>query len=206
MNNNDLTDGLDEIEAGPTPARGPQRTSRSVHEPRSFSRGGATALGRDGSQLRRTRKSGIDQFHIDTTIVPKGWTYQWNVVTVTGNPDVVHSMNMEMAANGWKPVPADRHPGIFMPIGAKGERLEERPEILTAEAKWEDEQNAKNLVRDRNESLKLTKVSSDLPSGYAPLQGSQRRMLRTGGDNVRMSIDPSLDQDVPRPTYQPPED
>lgn len=168
---------------------------------------GVTAVGRDGQQLSRTRKGGIDQYSFDPSIVPPGWEYQWNAVSVVGNSEIVRSTALQMQANGWTPVPAERHDGIFMPKGSRGEiviggcRLEERPSILCEEARAEDKANAFQLMSDRNESLKLAGVNRNLPQGFDPLTGGQRRVLRTGGDNVRMSIDASLSGEVPKPSH-----
>jgi hypothetical protein len=170
-------------------------------------RTGIVAIGRRGETLTRTRKGGVDQYHIELNIVPEGWEYQWNTVSVIGNMDIVRSSALQMQANGWTPVQAERHDGVFMPTGYKGEvvvgglRLEERPKILCDEARAEDLQNARQLVSDRNDALKVAAVNRNLPPGFDPLSSNQRRVLRTGGDNVRMSIDASLSGDVPKPSH-----
>jgi hypothetical protein len=170
-------------------------------------RTGVTAVGRNNETLSRTRKGGIDQYHFDPAIVPEGWEYQWNSVSVLGNGDVVRSQMMQMQANGWAPVQAERHDGVFMPKGYKGEiviggcRLEERPSILCEEARLEDRANAAQLLSDRNESLKVAGVNKNLPAGFDPLRGAQRRVLGQGGDNIRMSIDASLDHMIPKPGH-----
>ncbi len=201
---------LDDVEAAAPPQRQVRTDNREhAHEPRTGARGGAIARGRDGKVLTRTRRSTGDKFHVDPRQIPDGWDYQWNTVSVLGSTQEARSVSLQMQANGWTPVPAERHPGVWTPVGYTGEivvdgnRLEERPKILSEEARYEDIMAARQLISDRNESLKLTGVNKSLPSGMAPLKGAQRRVL--GGDNVRMSIDASLDADIPRPSYQPPE-
>lgn len=170
-------------------------------------RTGVVAVGRKGQTVTRTRKGGIDQYHIDPSIVPDGWEYQWNAVSVIGNTDIVRSSVLQMESNGWEPVPAERHDGVFLAKGKKGEivvgglRLEERPKILCDEARAEDLRNARQLISDRNESLKVAAVNRNLPPGFDPLSGNQRRVLRTGGDNIRLSIDTSLSGEVPKPSH-----
>ena len=178
------------------------RTREATREP---TRG--TILGRDGEVLSRTRSGTADPFDIPADLIPPGWDYQWNVVTVTGNSDVCLDQGMGMYENGWRAVPAERHPGRFVARGTKGEiirggqRLEERPMQLTVDAKAEDVRNARQLLSDRNESLKLSGVPKAMPDVFE--MNSRRR--GTGGQ-IRMSIDPALDIEAPSHTLAGPGD
>lgn len=202
VNVSDLSEGLlDDVEAAPAPQRQVRADNREpAHEPRAGARGGAVARGRDGRILTRTRRSTGDRFQVDPSIIPDGWDYQWNTISVLGSTQEARSVSLQMQANGWTPVPADRHDGQWTPVGYKGEiivdgnRLEERPKILSQEARREDIQKAKQLIQERNEALKLA-GAKDLPSGMVP----------TRRNNVRMSMDASLDADIPRPSYETPE-
>lgn len=179
------------------------RTRHTATRQPARSSGRVEAEGRGGEMLTRKRPGGgsSDPFHIPPEIVPRGWTYQWNTVSVLGNGDVVLSQSLQMQENGWRPVPAERHAGRYMPEGHKGAiirdglRLEERPAALTEEARQEDIDNARRLISDRNESLKLTGVKKSLGEGIE----MGRRYRGTGGD-VRMSIDPALD--IPAPSHE----
>ena len=150
--------------------------------------GKVEVLSRSGEVLSRTRLQNVDPFEVPRSMIPEGWDYQWNPVTVTGNGEVVRDMQMTMYANGWRPVPAERHAGTLIEVGAKGniirggQMLEERPSALSDEARAEDLRAAKQLISDRNESLKLTKVSKEMPDGFD-----------AKGGGVRMEIDKSLD-------------
>ncbi len=183
------------------PAREAVREEVRDAQPRPARPGTVTAVGRDGELLSRTRGEGEDPF--DEFKPPPGWSYQWNPVHVLGSPDIVRDIESRNRRQGWRPVPADRYPAS----GFKGDivrgnvRLEERPMALTADARAEEVALARQLISDRNDSLKLGSVNRSLPEGLAPLQGNQRRVLRTGGDNVRMSIDASLDGEIPRPSH-----
>lgn len=174
-------------------------------------RNGVVAYGRGGEVLTRSQKSSTDPFAFDHSIVPEGWDYQWNTVSVVGSKDACREEMHTMYSNGWRPVPADRHDGVFLPPGTKGEivikgmRLEERPLILSKEAREEELMKAARQMSDRNESFKMAGVNRSLPSGFNPLTGSQQRVLRTGGDNVRISMDASLDAMIPRPKHETPE-
>lgn len=181
--------------------RAPVR-QQAVTPGRSAARDGVY-LGRNGEQLTRTRVGGIDPFHVDPAIVPKGWSYQWNVVSVVNNQDVTRSISNRMYMNGWRPVPAERHDGLFMPIGHKGEiivdgqRLEERPLGMTNDALEEDRKVAMQLMRDRDQSLMGGKANlrNTMPDGFA----MDKKYRGTGGD-LRMSIDQALD--VPSAAYE----
>ena len=165
-------------------------------------RGPVEVRGRNGEVLSRTHKQTGDQFHIPESMIPDGWDYQWIAVTVTGNTDVVRSMNMSMHANGWRPVPAERHAGVLVEIDAKGgtiirdgQMLVERPKALSIEARAEELGAAHKLISDRNEALKLTGVKNSMAPGFE-MGGKYRG---TGGD-VRISVDQALD--APRPSYK----
>lgn len=181
------------------PVRSQPRQADTRQPPRDMPRTGrASVIGRDGEVLTRKRVNGTDPFNIRPEIVPKDWTYQWNVVSVTGNTDIVLDQANGMYETGWRPVPADRHPGEFVARGTRGDivrgglRLEERPVELTREARKEEVLLAKQLITDRNDSLKLTGVGKSLGEGME-MGGKYRG---TGG-SVRMSIDPALDVDAP---------
>ena len=159
--------------------------------------------GRNGEVLRRTRvgSGAIDPFHIPEDIVPEGWEYQWNVVTVVNSPDLVRDQSLQMWENGWRPVPAERHPGRWADKNYKGAiergglRLEERPTELCEQARNEEVGNARRLISDRNEQLELTSLKNKMPDGF----DTSRRYRGAGGD-VRMSIDKGLD--IPRHEHQ----
>jgi hypothetical protein len=168
----------------------PARQTREMA--RSPSRqGAATVEGRDGEMLTRMRvNTGGDPFELPEKEIPTGWSYQWNPVTVLN--EEMTAIQVRNHANGWRPVPADRHPGRwFKPeykgaIIVEGLRLEERPMALTKEAQVEDNLAARKLMRDQTDALKLT---TKLPEGF-----SDARKYRGTGLNgrVAMAIDANL--------------
>ena len=203
----------DEAESAPAPQRGrPRGGGRSAsREPnRDPSRGGVVvAKGRDGEVLSRKRSGVGDIFDIPKELIEPGWTMQWNAITVVGNAEVLMDQTMMMAENGWRPVPADRpgFAGRFVPVGSKGaiirggQRLEERPESLTIDARREETNKARQQISDRNESLKLAGVTK----GTAFAMGDK---YRGSGGNVKMNIDPGVYADesgniveAPRPQH-----
>ena len=131
------------------------------------------------------------------TEVPRGWSYQWNPVTVLNQhvSELIVQGDLQMHENGWRPVPASRHPGRWTPHGFEGHivvdglRLEERPASLTEEAQEEDTLRAKAQVRDRTDALRMTQKS---------LPGSQVARQRGHAGGMKMDIDPALD--IPHPS------
>lgn len=148
--------------------------------------------GRNGEVLTRRRTQIGDPYHVPGNDIPDGWSYQWNPVTIH-NQEVIEQQNMHYA-NGWRPVPADRHPGRWTKPGSTGDilvgglRLEERPEQLTEEALIEEEHKARRQVRDQSDILKLSKK---MPEGFNMANSAQQQRMRAGGINI--SIDRSLE-------------
>lgn len=122
-----------------------------ARETKALARG--EAIGRDGKVIRRV-KVGDDKFAVPPEIIEQmrmdGWVYQWNVVSTLGKEDPVAQATLTRA--GWTPVPAERHPGLFLPAGSTGAividglRLDERPLALEEEAQRESKQEAWNAV------------------------------------------------------------
>lgn len=192
-----------DVHAGAVPQRAAvRRNARQTREPtRDPVRQDGAVLGRDGEVLSRKRTATGDIFDIPKDLIETGWEFQWCAVTVTGNSEILMDQNLMMAENGWRPVPAERFPGRFMPPNHKGsilrggQMLMERPKQLCEQARAEDVRAAKQLVSDRNESLKLTSVKKGMADGFE----MGRRYRGTGGD-IKMSIDPALD--IPAPQHQ----
>lgn len=89
---------------------------------------------------------------------PHGWTYEWKVRTVMNEEQ--HSYQVELARNGWEPVPLNRHPEL-MPKGWKGETIEveglvlmERPAVLTQEDRAVEARNAREAVLTKEQQLR----------------------------------------------------
>jgi len=191
--------------------RGRGRPRKQVNDPvresvRNTS-GNVVVQGRDGEVLTRSRKEGIDPFDVPLSFIPRGWSYQWNAISSYGNKEIFQAQNIEFYQNGWRPVPASRHDGFFMPRGetgpvvVRGQMLMERPQELTDEARAEAEHRARQQMRDRDEALMGGKAlaRSSMRGGFE-MGGKYRG---TGGD-VRVTVDPALD--IERPSYQAPED
>lgn len=161
--------------------------------------GRVSVEGRDGEMLAR-RHSGLgdkDIFDIPQNIIPPGWDYQWNVYTVAGMPS--DKDRLGMIENGWRPVPAERHAGLFMPADYKGPIirdgliLDERPLALSEEARRDDNRRAVAQVSDKNRELGL---KDKLPRGFS----DSRERYKGAGTQIKTQIDPGYD--IPRPQYE----
>jgi hypothetical protein len=195
-NEPEMLDGEAPVRRGRPPGR--------RNQPRDAVRSGPrTYQGRDGEELTRTRKSGLDPFHVPLNFPPPGWEYQWCAIAAVGNKEVMRTQNIEFFQNGWRPVPAKRHDGFFLPKGEEGpiivrdQMLMERPSEMCEDARNEDKRNAIQQMRDRDESLMGGKaqVAKAMRDGFE-MGGKYRG---TGG-NLKMSIDPALD--VPMPSHK----
>lgn len=150
--------------------------------------GRVEVVGHNGEVLSRTRVQVGDIFEIPEHMIPKNWSYQWNAVSVAGNSEILLDQNHHMYLNGWRPVPAERYAGTLVPKGSKGniirgqQMLMERPKELTDEARAEDVRNARQLISDRNESLKLAGMRNSMPDGF-----------KDRSQGARIQIDRSLD-------------
>lgn len=173
-----------------------QQTRETVREP---VRSNASVIGRNGEELRRMRpEAGGDIF--ERVKAPAGWSYQWNSITALNKElsEIHNGSIVDMYENGWRPVPASRHPGVWTPPGyegaivVKGQRLEERPAVLTQEALREDEVRAKAQLRDQTDALKLTQ--SKLPGANAG-RAQQVSGIRTTIDKS-MEVPPDEDYDL----------
>ncbi len=171
----------------PVPREQPREMAR---EP---SRGNARVVGRDGEELMRLRPESGGDIYEKVKCPDPDWTYQWNAISAVGKE--MDEQQLQMFANGWRPVPSSRHPGIYTAPGydgqivVKGLRLEERPKTLTQEAQYEDHMRAQKQTRDQTDALRLTQ--SKLPGADVGARGNR----------VAVKVDRSFTADIPRPQH-----
>ena len=92
---------------------------------------------------------------------PDGWDYQFKRRTVYNQEDPAYQV--ELARNGWEPVPLSRHPEM-MPKGWTGNTIEveglvlmERPMVFTQEARRREQLTAREAVLAKEAQLKSSR-------------------------------------------------
>ncbi len=123
---------------------------------------------------RSAQRSGIrlqirtpgNRFDIDETRIPNGMAYEWKRQSFMGAQDIEHLVNLD--ANGWLPVPAERHPelsGTRLQKGSEivrgGLMLMERPVEISEEARELDGFAAKHQVSSQIQRLGLQGQRAD---------------------------------------------
>jgi hypothetical protein len=136
-------------------SRKPMRENMRDNDPR-------TRAEKRAAEIRANRGSmddGVDEFYINPSDIPEGWSYEWKRQTLLGKEDPAYQV--QLARGGWEAVPADRHPEM-MPIGnyanieRKGMILMERPATLTKEARDIELRRARGQVRAKEAQLSNT--------------------------------------------------
>ena len=98
-----------------------------------------------------------DRLQIDQSIIPDGMTYQWITHSVFGQD--IPTRRSRFMRQHWVPVMAERHDGLFMPKGYKGQieidglGLYERPKKITKMARDYEYQKATGQVRIKEQQL-----------------------------------------------------
>lgn len=107
------------------------------------------------------------QYHIPRDLVPDGMIYQWCRESILGEPDQPNISRLKR--NGWREVPADRHPEF--PVRIEGLILMECPEPFVAQSKLEERQKAQaekyKQSRPRNDASKPGLFDQDSPAARA---------------------------------------
>ena len=124
---------------------------------------------------------GMGSFEVEPDIVPDGFVYQWHRTEVFGQPDHKSITNAER--NGWKAVPASRHPGRWMPTGYEGPIIVEGQQLMEL-----PENAAYNRARKLYLRAKAQKQAGAEMLGQAP-QGTGPRSHPGVKPTVRTSME-----------------
>lgn len=128
-----------------------------------------------------------DEFYIDPAVIPDDWTYEWKMRTVFGQPNP--SYDIDVHRMGWRCVPAERHPEM-MPVDWSGADIErkglvlmERPVVITQMVRRRDDQAARALVHQKEQSL------SEAPEGaFDRVDVNRRSTVRLKKSMERVEI------------------
>lgn len=99
-----------------------------------------------------------DRLKVPQELIPDGMDYQWVTDSILGQPQPQRRARFERRA--WTPVPAERHDGMYMPKGFKGEInvdglvLMERPLELSIRARQKEKMKAREQVYVREQQLR----------------------------------------------------
>lgn len=126
-----------------------------------------------------------DEFYIDPSKIPEGWTYEWKAYEVAGKPNPYHMV--AQTRNGWRAVNAERHPEIMPenasgPIIKKGLMLMELPTSLVerSKRKLEAESRAEltNADAQLHETPPLTAPREEYPDRLRTLKKEVMRPVQ----------------------------
>jgi hypothetical protein len=167
--------------AAPTLERASMRPELREEDPRARAAARAAKIRGDNGGM----DEGTDEFYIPKDIIPDGWTYEWKRHTIWNQEDPAYAV--QLAREGWEPVPAKRHPQM-MPsswekgtIERKGMLLMERPSEISEEVRRIDLRKAREQVRIKE----------------AQLAGTPEGTMSRDHDRVKPSIKKSYDMPIP---------
>ena len=121
--------------------------------------------------------------NIPKHIVPDGMRYEWARAKVFGQPDPSNIARREK--RGWTPVPAERHPGLFLPKGTIGEieidgmMLVERAEELCKRSELKELRKAREQVWAKEQQLKGGDVRGVTLDSQHPTALRQNRISKS---------------------------
>lgn len=127
--------------------------------------------------------AGTDEFYIPPDMVPEGWDYQWKTHSILNQEQGTYLM--QLAREGWSPVPSSRHPEMMHkgagndPIMRKGMILMECPLEIVEERRRQQQKLARDQVRFKEAQLAGTpdgtmtrdhaRVRPSIKKGYEPM-------------------------------------
>lgn len=131
----------------------PLRPSMRDDDPRARAAKRAAELRQHLGEL----DDGTDDFYVDPDSIPDGWTYEWKRHSTYGQEDPAYQV--QLARDGWTPVPASRHPEMMpyntteQTILRKGLMLMECPTEIVQERKAIELRKARDQVRHKEAQI-----------------------------------------------------
>lgn len=152
--------------------------------------------------VRRQRvRQGTDRYAFDKAIIPDGWSYEWKRYSVLGQEDPAYMAELHQL--GFSPVPAERHPGLFLPVGYTGsiilggQILMERPVELEMEAREEDDMRARAQVRGSREQFGMVPQARGFEGPSQHPSAARNSFVRSSYERVdapAVKYEPSIDE------------
>jgi hypothetical protein len=146
-----------EIPSDPPPITIAPDPVAKVEAPKMTSREAAAARAAEILGHGTTMDEGSDKFEFDRRIIPDGWDYQWKRLTTLGQEDPAYQV--QLARNGWEPVPVSRHPDMMpsdwkhQTITREGQILMMRPLEITDRFRMMEKRKALDQVRVKEAQL-----------------------------------------------------
>jgi len=137
--------------------KGAKTKRQPVHQDPRIRDDGRLLITRNGKTYEYLSDDEPDRLKVPKDEIPHGMVYLWVMVSVLGQ-DWMQWRNRRMRT-GWQPVPAERHDGLFMPKGHKGEInvdglvLCEKPVEFVERDRIRDKRNAAEQVWVRERAM-----------------------------------------------------
>lgn len=160
--------------AAPTVTRPSLRSEIRAEDPREAAAARAAAIREHLGDI----DDGVDEFYIDPSVIPDGWTYEWKRFSTFNKED--HQYLNAMKRAGWSAVPASRHPDMVPEgeaegsITRKGNLLMERPTEIVRERQAVMERRARAQVQQKEAQIRGTpdgtfERRASVKKGYEPI-------------------------------------
>lgn len=161
----------------------------------------AYVVGRDGERLSRRHDDSMNPFDLPEEFVEQtraeGYDLEWKTEMVQGQDKITYQAKLQ--ANGWRPVPARRLPGMYAreddegPVRYDGMILMERPMSLTIEAREDEAHKAREQVRMKHDSWGVDSKDTAIFDPNTPMAKSYTIAPRSTVEPTDPSWQPALE-------------
>lgn len=161
----------------------------------------ASVIGRNGERLSRRHDDSTNPFDLPEEFVEQtraeGYDLEWKTEMVQGQDKITYQAKLQ--ANGWRPVPASRLPGMYAhegdegPVRYDGMILMERPMSLTIEAREDEAHKAREQVRMKHDSWGVDSKNTAMFDPNTPMAKSFTISPRSTVEPTDPSWQPALE-------------
>jgi hypothetical protein len=119
-------------------------------------------------------------FDVPAEIIPDGMVYEWKAAEVLGMPHRQQGSVLEAERNGWKSVPASRHPGFWTPKDYDGPILVQGLQLMELPDHLAYNRHRMNYLMAKQRRGEAERSLSVAPAGTGPRDHPQvRPQVRT---------------------------